>query len=139
MPIKPQSLCCAGIHVDLYSDQPTLHTLLGSRVHTAVKTHQNLIKMLLPTALYLLLSVAMLPNSYNHFSSKAITPDPGFSLPGLQAEAKGTADGENQDFHIAAIDSDIVPTTVDVVPLRHSASTKNIDYTLSQARAPPIV
>ncbi|MEZ5572567.1 MAG: hypothetical protein R3E64_11155 [Halioglobus sp.] len=100
--------------------------------------NHNIIKLLLPAALCLLLSVALLPDSYNSFTTKAVSlSDSSLSLPGIQRDAPGTTDGETQKFQVAATTSVVAPVSIRTIALPNSILGPSITFTVSQARAPP--
>ena len=99
----------------------------------------NLIKPLLPAAFLVLLSVLVLPGNDNNFSAKGVfLSDPILSMPSVQDNDLGNADGDDQKFS-RTTDQVIVVTAAVYSPFSPSpAHGPDIAFTVSQARAPPL-
>ena len=99
----------------------------------------NFIKPLLPTALYVLLSLLVLPDSDYNFSSKDVyLSDPITSQVGIQNDDLGKPDGDNQKFNRSTEPLIVAPASVYSTFSPAPVHGPDIAFTVSQARAPPL-
>jgi hypothetical protein len=100
----------------------------------------NLIKPIFSTTLFILLSAALLPGSYNSFLAKDISlSDPATSFVGLQKLDQGKPEGKNQKISLSADGFVLPPAPQHTVFSPIPAPASDITYNLSQARAPPLL
>ena len=101
--------------------------------------NSNFMKPLLPAALYVLLSILVLPDSDNNFSTKGVClSDPILTMASVQDNDLGNADGDNQKFSRTPDEVVVVTAAAYSTFSSSPALGPDIAFTVSQARAPPL-